>query len=75
MEPSGMTKTQKIDPREALDEIATSIKELAFDLENRETEGKRPTASEIQTIASQLQAHVENLLAASRNLQHEKPEE
>jgi hypothetical protein len=70
-----MTKTQKIDPREALDEIATSIKELVFDLENRETERRRLTATEIQTIASQLQVHVENLLAASRNLRDEQPEE
>jgi hypothetical protein len=75
MEPSGMTKTQKLDPREALDEIATAIKELVFDLENRETEGKRLTTAEIQTIASQLQVHVENLLAASRNLRDESPEE
>jgi len=70
-----MTKTQMIDPREALDEIATSIKELVFELENRETEGRRLTATEIQTIASQLQVHVENLLDASRNLRDEKPEE
>jgi hypothetical protein len=70
-----MTKTRNIDPRIALDEIATSIKELVFDLENRETEGTRLTATEIQTIASQLQVHVENLLAASRSLPDEKPEE
>jgi hypothetical protein len=69
-----MTKTRNIDPRKALDEIATSIKSLAIDLENRETQGRRPTATEIQTIAGQLQAHVENLLAASRNLRDEKPE-
>jgi hypothetical protein len=72
---SRMTKTRNIDPRTALDEIATSIKELVFDLENRETEGTRLTATEIQTIASQLQVHVENLLAASRSLPDEKPEE
>ena len=69
-----MTKTRNIDPRKALDEIATSIKSLAIDLENRETQGRLPTATEIQMIAGQLQAHVENLLAASRNLRDEKPE-
>jgi hypothetical protein len=70
-----MTKTRNIDPRKALDATATSIKELVLELENRETEGRRLTANEIQTIASQLQVHVESLLAASRSLRDEKPEE
>jgi hypothetical protein len=68
-----MTKTRNIDPRKALDETATSIKKLVLELEQRETEGRRLTATEIQTIASQLQLHVESLLAASRSLQDEKP--
>jgi hypothetical protein len=70
-----MTKTLNKDARRALDETATSIKKLVIDLENRETEGRRLTATEIQTIAGQLQAHVENLLTASRSLRDEKPEE
>jgi hypothetical protein len=70
-----MTKTPSKDPRKALDETATSIKELIIDLENLETEGGRLTAAEIQMIAGQLQVHVENLLTASRSLRDEKPEE
>ena len=70
-----MTKTPNKDPRKALDETANSIKELIIDLENLETEGRRLTATEIQMIASQLQAHVENLLTASRSLRDEKPGE
>jgi hypothetical protein len=69
-----MTKTVDKDARKVLDEIATSIKELVLDLENRETEGRRLTATEIQTIAGHLQAHVESLLTASRSLRDEKPE-
>ena len=70
-----MTKTLNKDARRALDETANSIKELIIDLENLETEGRRLTATQIQTIAGQLQAHVENLLTASRSLRDEKPEE
>jgi hypothetical protein len=70
-----MTKTPNKDPRKTLDETANSIKELIIDLENLETQGRRPTTTEIQMIASQLQAHVENLLTASRSLRDEKPEE
>jgi hypothetical protein len=69
-----MTKTQHKDPRRVLDETATSIKKLVLDLENREIEGRHITATEIQTIASRLQGHVEDLLAASRSLRDEKPE-
>jgi uncharacterized metal-binding protein YceD (DUF177 family) len=75
MESSGMAKTRNKDPREALDETAASIKELVLELENREAEGRRLTANEIQTIASQLQVHVESLLEASRSLRDEKPKE
>ena len=63
-----MNKTPHKDPRKVLDETATSIRKLVLDLENREMEGRPVTATEIQTIASQLQVHVEDLLAASRNL-------
>jgi len=70
-----MTKTLNKDARRALDETATSIKKLVIDLENRETEGRRLTATEIQMIAGQLQVHVEDLLTASRSLRDEKPEE
>jgi chromosome segregation and condensation protein ScpB len=71
---SRMTKTANKDARKVLDEIAASIKGLVLDLENRETEGRRLTATEIQTIAGQLQVHVESLLTASRSLRGEKPE-
>jgi hypothetical protein len=69
-----MTKTKHKDHREVLDETATSIKKLVLDLENREIEGDPITATEIQTIAGRLQAHVEDLLAASRSLRDQKPE-
>lgn len=67
-----MTKTQHIDHRKRLDETATSIKELALQLEKSETEGRPITAAEIQTIAGRLQTHVEDLLAASRSLRDKK---
>lgn len=69
-----MTKTQNEHPRNVLNETATSIKKLALELENREMEGGHLTATEIQTIARQLQAHVEDLLSASRNLRDQKSE-
>ena len=69
-----MTKTPHKDPRNVLDETATAIRKLVLDLENREMEGRPVTTTEIQTIASQLQAHVEDLLAASRSLRDEKSE-
>jgi hypothetical protein len=69
-----MTKAPHKDPGKVLDETATSIKKLVQDLENRETAGPPITSTEIQTIASRLQAHVEDLLAASRSLRNEKPE-
>jgi hypothetical protein len=69
-----MTTTPHKEPRKVLDETATSIRKLVLDLENREMEGRPVTTSEIQTIASQLQAHVEDLLAASRSLRDEKSE-
>jgi hypothetical protein len=67
-----MAKTQHNDHRKILDETATSIKELVLQLEEREIEGRLVTATEIQRIASRLQGHVEDLLAASRNLRDEK---
>ncbi len=67
-----MSKTHPKDPRKVLDETATSIRKLVLDLANREMEGRAVTAREIQTIASRLQVHVEDLLAASRNLRDEK---
>jgi hypothetical protein len=67
-----MPKTEYKDHRKILDETATSIKKLVLDLENRETEGRPINASEIQIIASRLQVHVEDLLAASRGLRDEK---
>ena len=67
-----MTKTQHQDLRKVLDETATSINRIVLELENRDVEGPPITASEIQEIASRLQLHVEDLLAASRSLRDEK---
>jgi hypothetical protein len=67
-----MTTAQHKNPRKLLDETATSINKLVLDLENREMEGQAVTAKEIQAIANQLQAHVEDLLAAAKSLRDEK---
>jgi hypothetical protein len=69
-----MIKKDQKDPSKILDETATSIQRLVQDLENREIGGDGVTATEIQTIASQLHAHVEELLAASNSLRGVKPE-
>jgi hypothetical protein len=69
-----MTNAQHKNSRQILDETATSINRLVLDLENREIEGRPVTATEIQMIASRLQGHVEDLLAASRSLRDEKSE-
>jgi hypothetical protein len=63
-----MTKAQQ-EPRKNLDEIATSIRRLVLELENREIDGRPMTATEIQAIAGRLRGHVEDLLAASRSLE------
>jgi hypothetical protein len=63
-----MIKPDQKDPSRVLDDTATSIKKLVQDLENREIEGAIVTAAEIRKIAGQLQAHVEDLLAASKSL-------
>jgi hypothetical protein len=63
-----MTKAQQV-PRKNLDEIATSIRRLVLELENREIDGRPMTATEIQAIAGRLRGHVEDLLAASRSLE------
>jgi hypothetical protein len=67
-----MTTAQHKNPRNILDETATSINKLVLDLENREIAGRPVTATEIQTIAARLQAHVEDLLAAAKSLRDEK---
>jgi hypothetical protein len=67
-----MTTAQDKNPRNILDETATSINKLVLDLENREIAGRPVTAIEIQTIAARLQAHVEDLLAAAKSLRDEK---
>jgi hypothetical protein len=69
-----MIKKDPKDPRKVLDETAISIQRLVRDLENREIGGDGVTATEIQTIASLLQAHVEELLAAANSLREVKPE-
>jgi hypothetical protein len=63
-----MTTIHQRDPIKVLDETARSLKRLVRDLENREIEGRVVTATEIQTIASQLQTHVADLLSASSSL-------
>jgi|HubBroStandDraft_6_1064221.scaffolds.fasta_scaffold48675_5 hypothetical protein len=63
-----MTKAQQ-EPRKNLDEIATSIRKLVLELENREIDGRPMTATEIQAIAGRLRGHVEDLLAASRSVE------
>ena len=67
-----MTTAQHKNARKLLDETATSINKLVLDLENREMEGQPVTAKEIQAIANQLQAHVEDLLAAAKSLRDGK---
>jgi hypothetical protein len=57
--------------RKALDAIAASIKKLSLHLESSEIEGRQLTATEIHTIASKLQTHVEELVAASKSLRDE----
>jgi hypothetical protein len=69
--PPRMNATRE-NPRDSLDEIATSIKRLILYLESRELEGRSLTATEISTIAKTLQLHVEDLHAASRSLREEK---
>lgn len=66
-----MTKTNR-NPRKVLDDIAASIKKLGLHLENSEIEGRHLTATEIHTIASKLQTHVEELLAASKSLRDDQ---
>jgi hypothetical protein len=63
-----MTTIHQRDPIKILDETASSLKRLVRDLENRESEGRLVTATEIQTIASRLQTHVADLLSASSRL-------
>jgi hypothetical protein len=66
----GMTKSHT--PRNALEDIATSIRTLVLYLETKEVAGRRLTATEIETVAGKLQIHVEELLAASKSLRNEK---
>jgi hypothetical protein len=63
-----MDKKDRSDPNKLLDETASSIRKLVFELEIREREGRPVTATEIQTIASRLQVHVEDVLAALESL-------
>lgn len=64
-----MVKLEQRDPRSVLDETVTLIGKLALDLENREIEGESISRAEIRKIASQLRAHVKDVLAISNNLQ------
>jgi len=70
-----MTKKDQKDPSKIIDETASSIKRLVEELENRESKGDGVTTREIQRIASQLQAHVGDLLAASNRLREQKSED
>jgi len=64
-----MVKLDQRDPGKVLDETATSIEKLVLDLESREIQGEVITRAETRKIASQLQAHVQELLAISSSLQ------
>ena len=66
-----MTKTNG-NPHKALEDIAASIKELSLYLETSEIEGRHLTATEVHTMASKLQTHVEQLLATSKGLRDHK---
>jgi hypothetical protein len=68
-----INKHQK-DPRQVLDDIATSNRKLVMELEDRVIEGRHITATEIPTIDGQLRVHVEDLLAISSSLRDEKSE-
>jgi hypothetical protein len=69
-----MNKKDRSDPNKLLDETATAIRKLVFDLEIREREGRPVTATEIQTIAGRLQVHVEDVLAALESLRDKTSE-
>jgi hypothetical protein len=69
-----MTKTHNRDARKVFDETAASIRKLVRDLENREKEVNPVTATEIQSIARQLLAHMQEILDASRSLRDERSE-
>jgi hypothetical protein len=69
-----MSETHE-NPRDSLDEIATSIRTLILYLESRELEGRSLTAPEIATVAKTLQLHVEDLHAASKSLREEKSDQ
>ncbi|MDB6082332.1 MAG: hypothetical protein JWN43_213 [Gammaproteobacteria bacterium] len=66
-----MRQEDRKGPRTILDETATSINELAKDLEGRELKGAVVTTREIRSIAGRLQLHVKDLLAASKALREE----
>ena len=67
-----MSKTNDGDARKVFDETAASIRKLVRDLENRGKEGNPATATEIQSIARQLQRYMQDILDASRSLRDEK---
>jgi hypothetical protein len=69
-----MTQKDRSDPNRLLDETATSIRNLVLDLEIREREGRPVTATEIQSMASRLRLHVEDILAALESLRAKKSE-
>jgi hypothetical protein len=68
-----MTETRTT-PRNALDEIAASVKRLTLYLDNIEIEGRALTAGELAVIANQLQVHAADLLAATKRLRDAKPD-
>jgi hypothetical protein len=69
-----MAKIHDGDARKVFDETAVSIRKLVRELETREKEGNPATATEIQSIARQLQLHMQDILDASRSLRDERPE-
>jgi hypothetical protein len=69
-----MAKIHDGDARKVFDETAASIRKLVRDLETREKEGNSTTATEIQSIARRLQAHMQDILDAARSLRDERSE-
>jgi hypothetical protein len=67
-----MTETNDGDARKVFDETAASIRKLVRELENRGKEGNPATATEIQSIARQLQGYMQDILDASRGLRDER---
>jgi hypothetical protein len=61
------------DVNKIVDDVATSIKRLANELEIREKDGEILKAAEIRAVADQLRSHVKKLLSAVSRLREKGP--